>query len=184
MVKLENTLFKDSHTSEYLEKHCKIANTSPKDLDAIASILVYCFNIPKMCSTRAGDVVRFLYETKIDIYNSVKLYDPATERIYGILLIGNKQLHEASPIYQNNKLLKDVLSGCNQVNGIGFLIDDRLRGRGFDRKMMMHNKDYFDKFDLIWHGVDNSLKTHNYWKRFGFTELIDDGHVKFYTKFL
>ena len=184
MVKIEDRVFNDLQTSEYLEKHCKIAKTSPQDLNDIASILVYCFNIPKMYNTRMEDVYKFMYDTKFDIYNSVKLYDPSTNRIYGILMVGERSLHESSPAFMRNKFLYEALKDYNQINGIGFLIDERLRGKGFDKKMMIFNKEYFDKFDLIWHGVDKSLHTHNYWKRFGFSECFDDGHVKFYTKFL
>lgn len=184
MVKIEDVVFHDLQTSDYLEKHCVIGKTSPQDLDAIASILVYCFNIPKMHGSRMDDVMKFIYDTKLDIYNSVKLFDPYTNRIYGILMVGSKRLHESCPSLMHNSLLYESLKDMKQVNGIGFLIDKRLRGKGYDKKMMMFNKEYFDEYDLIWHGVDNTLNTHNYWKRFGFFECFDDGHVKFYTKFL
>ena len=93
MVKLEDILVKDNCTSEYLEKNCQIAKTSMNDLGEIALIIANCFNIPRMFNSRLEDVIKFVSDTKLDIDNCVKLYDPSTNKIYGILMVGNKKLH-------------------------------------------------------------------------------------------
>lgn len=48
--------------------------------------------------------------------------------------------------------------------------------------MLLYNIDYINQFDLIWLGVEKSLKTDNYWKRLGFEEILDIEEAKFYIK--
>lgn len=70
----------------------------------------------------------------------------------------------------------------NQINGHSFVIDERLRGTKLDKKMLLYNFDYINQFDLIWLGVEKTLKTDNYWKRLGFEEILEIDEAKFYIK--
>ena len=42
--------------------------------------------------------------------------------------------------------------------------------------------DFIKQYDLIWLGVEDSLNTDNYWKRFGFEEILSIDEAKFYVK--
>ena len=50
--------------------------------------------------------------------------------------------------------------------------------------MLLYNKEYIDQFDMVWCGVDKSLKSHNYWKRLGFEEVLNIYDAIFYVKYL
>ena len=69
-----------------------------------------------------------------------------------------------------------------QLNGHSFIIDERLRGTTIHKQMLFHNMEYIKQFDMIWLAVEHTLKTDNYWKRFGFEEILSIDEAKFYVK--
>ena len=78
--------------------------------------------------------------------------------------------------------LTQYLETFSQVNGHSFIIDERLRGTNFDKKMLYHNIKFLaDNYDLIWIGVERDLKTHHYWERLGFVEVFSIPQATFYA---
>jgi GNAT superfamily N-acetyltransferase len=77
--------------------------------------------------------------------------------------------------------LGEYLGGFKQINGHSFIIDERLRGCGLDKKMLDFNVDYLkDNYDIIWIAVERDLLTHNYWQRLGFVEVFRISEAVFY----
>jgi hypothetical protein len=77
--------------------------------------------------------------------------------------------------------MADYLSQFVQVNGHSFIIDERLRGTGLDRKMLFYNIKFLMKnYDFIWAGVEIDLKSHRYWERLGFIEVFRIPEAVFY----
>jgi hypothetical protein len=77
--------------------------------------------------------------------------------------------------------MADYLSQFVQVNGHSFIIDERLRGTGLDRKMLFYNIKFLMKnYDFIWAGVEIGLKSHRYWERLGFIEVFRIPEAVFY----
>lgn len=181
-------------------RNCKVAFTRPQDIFYIVKILIDCFKIPNL-----ETALEYLKDIKADLWHSVKYYDPRTMDIYGLLLFGKQVANDGIPWFRvNNTVLSKMIESCNQVQGAAFIIDKRVQGCGIDKKMLKfrnfrkpyteHTKviDVFDgkeKWkkeekvpDLIWCGVNKDLKTHNYWKRLGFTEFYSDNVARFYLK--
>lgn len=120
--------------------------------------------------------------SKADLDNSVKLIDKRDNKIYGLLIFSEYPINIGSPIEFINPILSSYLKNYKQLNGHSFIIDERLRGTTFDKRMLLFNMEFLEKYDLIWMGVEKSLKTHNYWKRLGFEEILDIDEAKFYIK--
>ena len=114
--------------------------------------------------------------------NSVKLIDKRDGKIYGLLIFSEYNISNGSPLREFNYDLWQYFYNVKQINGHSFVIDERLRGTKLDKKMLLYNMDYITQFDLIWIGVEKSLKTDNYWKRLGFEEILDIEEAKFYIK--
>lgn len=76
------------------------------------------------------------------------------------------------------------LDTYKQLNGFCFIIDERLRGCGLDKKMLLHNIEYVNNYDVVWLAVDNLLNTNKYWERIGFEELFHTIEAKYYIKFV
>ena len=107
--------------------------------------------------------------------------DSETKEIYGLLIFCEYPITVGSPIYKYNYELGKHLNQFNQINGHSFIIDERLRGCGFDSKMLLYNMDYIKaNYDFIWCGVEASLGTDNYWKRKGFFKLFEIPEASFY----
>lgn len=119
--------------------------------------------------------------SKADLDNSVKLVDNRDGKIYGLLIFSDYSISNGSPLVSHNYWLNHLLGGYKQVNGHSFIIDERLRGTNFDKKMLFFNIDYLKKYDLIWIAVDKTLKSQNYWKRLGFEEILDINEANFYV---
>lgn len=179
MLELGKRLNSNSLTKEDLIEHVTIEKTSFEDIYEIMRIMNECFKIPTL-----KEAYVYLYEHKTNINNSVKLIDKRTNEIYGILLLGETDMTKVTPLPMSNPILNNIISRFKQINGIAFIIDERLRGCGFDKKMLYHNLEYINKHELVWCGVDPSLKSHNYWKRLGFFEITSVPFAKFYAKFI
>ena len=86
-----------------------------------------------------------------------------------------------SPIRFIDDGMEKILSIFKGVNGHSFIIDEDYRDGKVDREMLRYNLDFLSKnYDFIWCGVDNTFKTHNYWKRLGFIELFSIKEATFY----
>ena len=69
--------------------------------------------------------------------------------------------------------ISEYLSDYKQVNGHSFIIDERLRNSGIDKKMLHFNTEFLaENYDLIWIGVEKSLKSLPYWHRLGFMDIF------------
>jgi hypothetical protein len=77
--------------------------------------------------------------------------------------------------------ISEYLSDFKQVNGHSFIIDERLRNSGIDKKMLHFNTEFLaENYDLIWIGVEIDLRSHKYWERLGFTEVFRIPEAVFY----
>ena len=179
MLALTQRLNSTKYTREDLLKNVQIKKLNVSDLYYILKILVDCFKIPSMQS--ACD---YILRHKVNLFNSLKLVDKRDNQIYGLLLLGEVCISDVSPLTIYNPMLSVILSNLKQLNGVAFIIDERLRGCGLDKKMLYYNMDYINQFDMVWCGVDENLKTHNYWKRNGFFEILNDRMVKFYFRLI
>lgn len=170
-----NVFYDDNKTKNELIDNCIICKTSYSDVTDIVKILSKSFSI---YSER--EVVRQLLYSNADLDNSVKLIDKRDGKIYGLLIFSKFPINVGSPIINVNCLLNDYLSKFKQVNGHSFIIDIRLRGTSLDKKMLYYQKDYIDKYDFIWCGVEKELKTHKYWEYLGFIKLFETDEAIFY----
>lgn len=110
-------------------------------------------------------------------------------QIVGTLLLGNGTINDC---IENEVTVKktyinvEKLKGKSALEGIGFLIEKQLRGTQIDRQLLNKILPQINNYDYVWAQVYTSLKTHNYWKRFGLKEAIlaNDGHedIVFYIK--
>lgn len=165
-------------TREELLPYMRIQLTSFGDAPHILKILMKSgFNIQN-----EQEVLYQLLYSNADLNNSVKLIDTRTNEIYGLLIFSNYTLRQGSPLPIISPKLTEILDNFTQLNGFAFVIDERLRGTSLDKKMLTFNKEYIDKYDFIWCAVEEELKSHNYWKKLGFTEILSIPQAKFYIK--
>lgn len=166
-------------SKEELIDNVKICNTDEDDFFDITYILWKSMGLP------SRNVAEFqLRSSKININNSIKLIDSRDKVIYGLLVLCDFPIQVGTPIQSQDSLAAYALNDIKQINGFLFVIDQRLRGCGFDKKMIEFAMDFIKNYDICWIAVDNDLKSHNYWKRFGFTEILNIDEAKFYVKFL
>ena len=178
MIKVCDFIHDDNKTKEELLENIEIKKTSFKDAYKIIQILHKCFGIEN-----EQEALRQLLYSKADLDNSVKLVDKRDGTIYGILIFSDYDITYGSPLQSYNYDLWDYLSRIKkQLNGYAFILDKRLRGTNFHKDMLMFNIDYIKQYDLIWLAVEHTLNTDNYWKRFGFEEILSIDEAKFYVK--
>lgn len=178
MVELGKRIQEDNLSKEELIDRCEFANLEEKDVLQLLEILVSCFKIPNI-----EMAIKYLADIGVIIKESVKFYDPDTGKIYGLLVFGRQDINNG--IYrfmERQNVLSNMVSNCKQLQGAAFIIDERLRGLGLDKAMLYYNLPFIEKHELVWCGVDKNLKTHNYWKRLGFTEFHSDEVARFYIK--
>ena len=175
MIDLCNRLVNNELTKEELLPNIEIVSTSYEDAPILTELLAKCFNLP-----REEDALRQLLYSNAQLDNSVKAIDKRNGDIYGFLIFSQFPLHIGSPIMHLNIKLGGFLIQFNQINGHSFILDERLRGTGIDRKMLFHQREFLDKYELIWIAVERDLKTHSYWKRLGFKELFSIPEATFY----
>jgi hypothetical protein len=179
MIKVDNRVCNNNLSKEELIERIIVSKTSYADAPKIVEILARCFDLPSQ-----REALRQLLYSNANLDESIKLVDKETNDIYGLLILSDFPIHIGSPLVEYNYNLAVILSKYKQLNGHSFLIDERLRGTSLDKKMISFNKELYDKYDIIWCAVENDLKSHNYWKRLGFTELFTTSEAKFYTKYL
>lgn len=179
MIDLCNRLVDNNLTKEELLPNIEIVSTTYDDAPILTELLAKCFNLPG----GQEEALRQLLFSNAQLDVSVKAIDKRNGDIYGFLIFSIFPIHMGSPIMHLNPKLGGFLIQFNQINGHSFIIDERLRGTGIDKKMLFHQMEYLKKYDLIWIAVENSLKTHSYWKRLGFKELFSIPEAIFYGIF-
>lgn len=177
MIKLNNKLYDNNLTKECLLKVVEISNTNFEDIEQISRLFADSFDL-----TSIEEAKMQLNNTNIDWNNSVKLYNKRSGRIYGFLLFGEHPIEVGSPLQFIDYEMIPIISQLKQINGFAFIIDERLRGCSFDKKMLFYNMEFIKQYDMIWIAVENSLKSHNYWKRIGFKEFFNIEEAVFYIK--
>lgn len=179
MLKLCGKLCENNLTTEELLPWMMISKTSVRDIYNVLEIMRKGFGLSSI------DEAYFqLSSINVNLEESVKIFDRRNGDIYGILLFAETPLHNGSPLIKMSKNISLLLSEYSQVNGFAFIIDERLRGAHVDKPMLLYNEDYLNKFDFIWCAVEKSLKSHSYWKRIGFYEIMEIDDAKFYLKLL
>lgn len=176
MIDLCNKLIDNDLTREELLKRVEIRKTSENDLMEICNTLAKAFNL-KSCH----EALWQLENSKAQLKESVKLVDKETNEIYGLLMFCEYPIGLGSPIQIVENGLSEYLNGFKQINGHSFIIDERLRNSGLDKKMLYYNSDFLkENYDFIWIGVEYSLKSRHYWERLGFTEVFEIPEATFY----
>ena len=176
MIDLCNRLVDNYLTKDDLLERVEIRKTSPSDLEDICNTLSKAFD---MYSSEEAYIQLMQSRARLD--ESVKLVDKETGDIYGLLIFCEYPIKYGSPILHFEKGIAEFLDNFTQVNGHSFVIDERLRGTGLDRKMLTFNGKFLgENYDMIWAAVEVDLKTHDYWKRLGFVELFRIPEAVFY----
>lgn len=179
MVNLNGILGCEDISIDELKDNLQICNTDSDDFFDMSDIL---YKNMKLYSRNEAEFQ--LMSSAVDTANSVKLIDKRDKVIYGLLLLGYYPIQWGTPIQKQDKMAAFALSNIKQVNGFLFIIDKRLRGMKYDKQMIEYAKPFISQFDICWVAVDNDLKSHNYWKRLGFKEILKINEAKFYVKFL
>ena len=176
MIDLCNRLVDNYLTKDDLLDRVEIRKTSPSDLEDICNTLSKAFDMYS-----SEEAYMQLMQSRARLDESVKLVDRETGEIYGLLIFCEYPIKYGSPILHFEKEIAEFLDNFAQINGHSFIIDERLRGTGLDRKMLMFNGEFLrDNYDMIWAAVEVDLKTHDYWKRLGFVELFRIPEAVFY----
>lgn len=173
---MNDYFYEDNKKIDELIQNCIITSTTYSDVFEIVKILSKSFNI-----NSKQEVVRQLLYSKADLDNSVKIIDKRDNKIYGLLIFSEFNINDGSPILLNNNELGKYLSNYTQINGYSFIIDKRLRNTSFDKLMLDYCKDFVNEFDFIWCGVEKKLKSHNYWQRLGFVNILKTNDADFYV---
>lgn len=167
-IDLCNKLIDNDLTRQELLERVEICKTSYEDLDEICKLLTKAFNLSSYF-----EALFQLENSKARLDESVKLVDKESGEIYGLLIFTDYPIDKGSPIIMVEKGLSDYLKDFKQINGHSFIIDKRLRASGFDKKMLYYNIDFLSKnYDFIWIGVEESLKSLEYWHRLGFVDIF------------
>ena len=175
MIDLCNRLVDNELTKEELLPNIEVVSTTYEDAPILVELLAKCFNLPSQ-----EVALRQLLYSNAQLDKSVKAIDKRNGDIYGFLIFSIFPIHVGSPILHFNARLGGFLVQFTQLNGHSFILDERLRGTGIDRKMLFRQKEYLEEFELIWIAVERDLKTHSYWKRLGFKELFKIPEATFY----
>jgi hypothetical protein len=178
MIDLCNRLVDNGLTKEEILQNIEITSTSYEDAPKITELLAKCFALPN----QEAALRQLIYSDAL-LDKSVKAIDKKTGDIYGFLIFCNFTIHVGSPILHINPRLGGFLVQFKQIHGHSFIIDERLRGAGIDKKMLKFQKEFLDEYELIWCAVEKDLKSHGYWKRLGFKELFKIPEASFYAIF-
>ena len=176
MIELTNRLINNDLTKEDLLKRVEIQKASNDDIDAICNTLAKAFALssPKEAYFQLKNSAARLDE-------SIKLVDKENGDIYGLLIFTEYPITIGSPLVMVNRNLAEFLNQFKHLNGHSFIIDERLRGCGLDKKMLYFNRDFIiNNYDLLWIGVERDLRSHAYWKRLGFVEIFRIEEAVFY----
>lgn len=176
MIDLCNKLVDNDLAREDLLGRVEIRKTSVEDLEQICKVLAKSFNLSSHL-----EALFQLGNSKARLDESVKLVDKETGDIYGLLIFTEYPIDRGSPIRMVESGISEFLSDYKQVNGHSFIIDERLRNCGLDKKMLYFNTNFLIKnYDFIWIGVEESLRSKSYWERLGFTKVFEIPEATFY----
>jgi len=175
-INLCNKLVDNYLTKDELLERVEIRKTTTEDLVAICHTLSKAFDMYS-----PEEALQQLIQSRARLDESIKLVDKETDEIYGLLIFCEYPIKVGSPILMVEKGISDFLDNFSQINGHSFVIDERLRGTGLDRKMLWYNLKFLaQNYDLIWIAVEIDLRTHSYWQRLGFVELFRIPDAVFY----
>jgi hypothetical protein len=176
LIDLCNKLIDNDLSRKDLLERVEINKTSKDDLDQICKTLAKAFDL-----SSDAEAFQQLTQSNALLDESIKLVDKENGDIYGLLMFCEYPIKVGSPISFEEPNLSQYLDNFSQVNGHSFIIDERLRGTNLDKKMLFYNIKFLsDNYDFIWMGVEESLKTHGYWERLGFTEVFRIPQAVFY----
>lgn len=178
MIDLCNRLVDNNLEREEILKNIVITGTTYEDAPILTELLAKCFGLYDQ-----EFALRQLLFSNAQLDNSVKAIDKRNGDIYGFLILSKFPIHIGSPIMHLNAKLAGFLIQFSQINGHSFIIDERLRGTGIDKKMLRYQKEFLDGFEMIWCAVEESLGTDNYWKRLGFKEIFRIPEATFFAHF-
>ena len=174
-IDLYNRLVDNDLSREDLLENIIVCNVNRNDIAKIIEILSKSFGM-------GGEYEAFfqIVNSNMDLDNSVKAIDKRDGKIYGLLMFAHYDVADGSPLRMLNPTFCTYLSQYSQINGHSFIIDERLRGTGLDKKMLYYNTDFLKSGDFIWCGVEKDLKSHEYWKKLGFVEMCRIPDASFY----
>ena len=176
MIDLCNKLINNDLTREDLLERVEIRKTSIEDIEDICKTLTKAFDLKSYL-----EALFQLENSKAVLSESIKLVDKYTNEIYGLLIFTEYPIQVGSPIQMVENEISQSLEGYKQVNGHSFIIDERLRNCGLDKKMLYFNANFLiENYDFIWIGVEESLRSKKYWERLGFIEVFEIPQAKFY----
>ena len=178
MIDLCNRLVDNDLEREEILKNIVVTGTTYEDAPILTELLAKCFGLYDQ-----EFALRQLLFSNAQLDNSVKAIDKRNGDIYGFLILSKFPIHIGSPIMHLNAKLAGFLIQFSQINGHSFIIDERLRGTGIDKKMLRYQKEFLDGFEMIWCAVEESLGTDNYWKRLGFKEIFRIPEATFFAHF-
>ena len=168
MIELCNKLIDNDLSRKDLLERVEIKKTSKNDLYQICNTLAKAFDL-----SSDAEAFQQLTQSNALLDESIKLVDKENGDIYGLLMFCEYPIKVGSPISFEEPNLSQYLDNFSQVNGHSFIIDERLRGTSLDKKMLFHNINFLkDNYDLVWIGVEKSLRTLTYWHFFGFTDIF------------
>lgn len=152
-IDLCNKLINNDLTRKELLGRVEIRKTSEKDLGQICKTLAKSFNLSSEL-----EALFQLENSKALLNESIKLVDKETDDIYGLLIFTEYPIDKGSPIRMVESGIAQYLSDYKQVNGHSFIIDERLRNSGLDKKMLHFNVDFLiENYDFIYGLVSKNL---------------------------
>lgn len=178
MIKACDFLQDDNFSKCDLLNNIEIKKTTFKDFKEIAILLQKAFNLKSL-----EDSVRQLIYSQINLDISFKLVNKINNKIYGMLLFSNNDINNGIPMFMiKQPHLSNYLKNFKIINGFAFIIDKRLRNCGIDKKMLNISSNELLDYDFIWCGVQQNLKSHNYWKKIGFKKFFNYMDIDFYLR--
>lgn len=112
---------------------------------------------------------------------SVKALDDEGKTI-GFLTISDYSIEEETEsIKDDNPCLLQALNKLNYISVFSFVVDPKYRGTQLNYDMLMSIMGELKNYDFIFVPVMHSLKTHDYWKRWGAIQFYEDHESKFYA---
>ena len=177
MIDLCNRLVDNDLEREEILKNIVITGTTYEDAPILTELLAKCFGLYDQ-----EFALRQLLFSNAQLDNSVKAIDKRNGDIYGFLILSKFPIHIGSPIMHLNAKLAGFLIQFSQINGHSFIIDERLRGTGIDKKMLRYQKDFLDEFEMIWCAVEKSLKSVSYWHKLGFIDIFITDEATFLVR--
>lgn len=176
MIKLDDILVKNNLTREEILSKCEVSNTNIGDAWKMCETVSSSFGLED-----GNEAAMQFMHSNVLFDKSVKFYDKESGDIYGLLTLSEFNIAEGSPIMMIDRELGLFLSRYKQLNGHSFILDKRVRNSGVDKKMLMYDFNFLkENYDFIWCGVENTLKSHNYWRRFGFVDVLTIEDSTFY----